>query len=82
MGKEAQVEEEDAEMDYEASGGIERAFHRNVTAKVNKKEYLWKDPLSEEVIKQAVHEEEYKQVAELVKRQKLHQDQTSNSTSC
>ena len=45
--------DEHKEMDYEASKGIERAFARNVTSKENKRGYLWKDPLLEEVINQA-----------------------------
>ena len=45
-------------MDFEAAVGIERAFARNVTAKENTKAYVWKDPLLEEIIKQAGQDEE------------------------
>ena len=57
-------------MDYEAPGGVKRAFARKVTAKDNKRSYIWKDPLMKEVITQAAKDEEYKKVADLVKERK------------
>ena len=38
-----------------------------MTAKENTEVYVWKDPLMEEIITQAGQDEEYKQVADLVK---------------
>ena len=55
------------QMVFKAAMGIERAFARNMTAKENTVAYVWKDPLIEEIITQARQDEEYKQVADLVK---------------
>ena len=57
---EGDQEEEEEELDYEAAGGIERAFARNVTSKENKRSYEWKDPLMSDIILQAKKDEDYK----------------------
>ena len=63
-------EVEDEALDKDVTGGIERGFARMVTSRDNSLSYVWKDPMFEEIIKQAGKDTDYMKVAELVKERR------------
>ena len=70
-GPEDKEEEGNEEvLDYEASGGIERAFARQVTAADNNLSYVWKDPMMDIIINQVSKDEHYKKVAKLIQERR------------
>ena len=55
---------------FEHEEGIKRVFARQVTATDNRKAFLWKDPLMQQVIEEAGRDQEYMDVAKLVKQKR------------
>ena len=61
----------DVEKEEEAfKEGVERVFARKVTAQENSQAFLWRDPLMQDIMQEAGMDNDYKQVAELIKERR------------